>query len=256
MGRCQSATERPRSPGSPGPCASIAEPRSCCRGCVPVTSPSSTTSTSTARAPRRSWTPGSRRSSTSRSSCPVATPRSVPALLAEAGILMVDRLEGLQHVPDGARVRIHDEMVYVDGKPVALGRRGRRRRARGGDGAGPQRPGDAAGDVHPQQQRVPPPRGVAAAPRAGPPRRRRPGSPDGRRSWSSTGNDHRAELKRIAGFVRERRPALIGVDRGADALREAGHVAGRRDPRQPWGRAALGGHPAGRPRRRRPRRPG
>ena len=45
-----------------------------------------------------------------------------PVLLAEAGILMVDRLEGLQHVPDGARVRVWDEMVYVDDKPVALGR--------------------------------------------------------------------------------------------------------------------------------------
>ena len=51
-----------------------------------------------------------------------------PALLAEAGILMVDRLEGLQHVPDGSRVRVHDEMVYVDeqaGRPRPGGRRRR-----------------------------------------------------------------------------------------------------------------------------------
>ena len=66
--------------------------------------------------------PASAPCSTSRRSCPAAIPRSGPALLAEAGILLVDRIEGAGRIGDGARVRVHDEVVYVDDEPVAMGR--------------------------------------------------------------------------------------------------------------------------------------
>jgi uncharacterized membrane-anchored protein len=37
------------------------------------------------------------------------------------------------------------------------------------------------------------------------------------------GYDHREDLRRLKGFVREQRPVLVGVDAGADALLAAGH---------------------------------
>ena len=144
-----------------------------------------------------------------------------PALLAEAGILLIDRLEGLQHVPDGAKIRVHDEMVYVDSKPVALGR-----------------------EVHAElldQEMMQARSGLATqletfTHNSSEFLRREEalllhgqGLPVGGSRLAGRpaivvveGHDHRAELKRISAFVRERRPVLIGVDGGADALRDAG----------------------------------
>jgi uncharacterized membrane-anchored protein len=145
-----------------------------------------------------------------------------PVLLAEAGVLLVERLEGLQHVPDGARVRVHDEMVYVDDKPVALGREV---------------------DLHALEQEMTQARtGLVTqletfTHNSSEFLRREEGLllhgeglPTGGSRMAGRpavvvveGQDHRQELARIAAFVRERRPVLVGVDRGADALREAGH---------------------------------
>ena len=49
-------------------------------------------------------------------------------------------------------------------------------------------------------------------------------SPAGRLSWSSPGHEHRAQLAGARRYLREARPVLVGVDRGADALLEAGHT--------------------------------
>jgi len=145
-----------------------------------------------------------------------------PALLAEAGIMMVDRLEGLQHVPDGVRVRVHDEMVYVDDKPVALGR--------------------LVDAVLLEQEMTQARSGLSTQletfthnsseflRREGPLLLHGEGLPTGGSRLAGRpaivvveGRDHKSELKRIAAFLRERRPVLIGVDRGADALQDAGH---------------------------------
>jgi len=146
-----------------------------------------------------------------------------PALLGQSGILMIDKLEGLQHVPDGSRVRIHDEMVYVDGKPVALGRHvdldlldQEMDQARSGLGT------QLETFTHNSSEFL---RREEALLLHG------EGLPSGGSRMAGRpaivvveGADHRAELRRIAAFVRERRPVLIGVDRGAEALRAAGHT--------------------------------
>jgi uncharacterized membrane-anchored protein len=146
-----------------------------------------------------------------------------PALLAEAGILMVDRLEGLQHVPDGARIRVHDEMVYVDGRPVALGREFHaalldQEMAQARSGLATQ----LETFTHNSSEFL---RREEALLLHG------QGLPTGGSRMAGRpaivvveGHGHRADLKRISAFVRERRPVLIGVDRGADALRDAGHT--------------------------------
>lgn len=146
-----------------------------------------------------------------------------PVLLAEAGLVLVDRLEGLQHVPDGARVRVHDEMVYVDGKPVALGRQvdsdlldQEMTQARSGLVT------QLETFTHNSSEFLRREEGLLL---------HGEGLPVGGSRLAGRpaivvveGQDHRTELKRIGAFVRERRPVLIGVDRGADALRETGHT--------------------------------
>ncbi|WP_432479915.1 putative cytokinetic ring protein SteA [Nocardioides sp. GXQ0305] len=144
-----------------------------------------------------------------------------PALLAQGGVLMVDRLEGLQHVTDGSRVRVHDEMVYVDNKPVALGREV------GADLLDQEMTQARSGlatqletFTHNSTEFL---RREEALLLHG------EGLPSGGARLAGRpavivveGQEHRSELRRIGAFVRERRPVLIGVDRGADVLHEAG----------------------------------
>ncbi len=144
-----------------------------------------------------------------------------PALLAEAGILLVDRLEGLQHVPDGSRVRVHDEMVYVDDKPVALGREvdvalldQEMAQARSGLATQLETFTHNSSEFLRREEEL---------------LLHGQGLPTGGSRLAGRpavvvveGQHHRAELKRIGAFLRERRPVLVGVDRGADVLQEAG----------------------------------
>src|SRR6476659_717078 len=48
-------------------------------------------------------------------------PNLGPELLAEAGVLVIDRAEGAFDIADGARVRVHDEVIFVGDKPVGMG---------------------------------------------------------------------------------------------------------------------------------------
>ncbi|QBR91292.1 putative cytokinetic ring protein SteA [Nocardioides euryhalodurans] len=146
-----------------------------------------------------------------------------PVVLAEAGIMMVDGLEGLQHIPDGAPVRIHDEMVYVSGKPVALGRQVDAATLQ--DEMVQARTGlitqletfthNSAEFLRREEELLLHGQGLPVT------GSRLAGRPV---IVVVEGHEHRAELAAIKAFVRERRPVLIGVDRGADALREAGHT--------------------------------
>ena len=149
-------------------------------------------------------------------------PNLGPAVLAEAGILVLDRVEGADRITDGARVRIHDEVVFVGDEPVAMGReydlvtieaeldaarRGmvtqletfthnsteflRREQDLLLHGLGMPRPATRI-EGRPVVVVVP-------------------------------GHEHAAELAGIRAFIREQQPVLIGVDGGADTLLAAGH---------------------------------
>ena len=199
-------------------------------------------------APRRSWTPGSRPSSTSRRSSPAATPRSGPVLLAEAGILLVDRLEGRQHVPRRL--------------PGAGPRRGRlRRRQAGRDGPGGRRrrcssrrwtlartglaaqletfTHNSSEFLRREEALLLHGQGLPAA--------RRPARRPARDRGRATGKDHRAELQADPRLPARAPPGLIGVDGGADALREAGHTPDVVILDNRGGRAALGRPPCAPP---------
>ena len=144
-----------------------------------------------------------------------------PALLAAAGILLVDRLEGVGRIGDGARVRVHDEVVYVDDKPVAMGREvgldlidDEMDHARSGLGTQLEtfthnstellrREADLL--LHGQGL---PTLGTRIA-----------GRPV---VVVAEGHDPHAGLRAVRAFLKERRPVLIGVGGGADVLHRAG----------------------------------
>ncbi len=145
-----------------------------------------------------------------------------PTILAEAGIVLLDRLEGVERIRDGATVRVHDEIVYVDGDPVALGREvhpalleAEMGEARSGLGAQLQSFTHNTAELLRREEPLLihgeglPRLGTTIA---------------GRPVVVVVGDhDHRARLKSLRAFLKERRPVLIGVDGGADALRRAGH---------------------------------
>lgn len=144
-----------------------------------------------------------------------------PALLAEAGVVMLDRLEGLQHVPDGARIRLHDEMVYVDDRPVALGREVDldvldHEMAQARTGLATQ----LETFTHNSSEFLRREEALLLHGQGLP----RTGSRMAGRPVAVVLEGQKAELRRISAFVRERRPVLVAVDRGADVLHEAGHT--------------------------------
>ena len=148
-------------------------------------------------------------------------PAQGPTLLAEAGVLLVDRLEGADRIDDGTRVRVHDEVVFVGNDAVALGREVDRAlledemgQARTGLGAQLQSFTHNSAELLRREEQLLlhgeglPALGTKVA-----------GRPvvvvvDGQR--------HREGLRAIKAFVKERRPVLIGVDGGADVIRKAG----------------------------------
>jgi uncharacterized membrane-anchored protein len=145
-----------------------------------------------------------------------------PALLAEAGLLLLDRVEGIDHIPDGARIRVHDEVVYVDGDPVALGRAVyetvlAEEMAQARAGLGTQLDTfthNSAAFLRREEALLLHGEGLPAlATKVG-----------GRPALVVVdGNQLTARLRSVRAFIKERRPVLIGVDAGAEALRRAGY---------------------------------
>jgi uncharacterized membrane-anchored protein len=145
-----------------------------------------------------------------------------PRLLADTGMLLLDQVEGVDRIPDGSRIRIHDEVVYVEGEPVAIGRTvdtavlsGEMDEARAGLGtqldtfthnsAAFLRRGEGLllhGEGLPSLATR-----VAGRPAL----------------VVVDGGELNAQLRSIRAFITERRPVLIGVDGGAEALRRAGY---------------------------------
>ena len=149
-------------------------------------------------------------------------PNLGPEVLAEAGVLLLDRTEGTRAIRDGARVRIHDEVVFVDEQPVATGREadaaiiaGEMETARRGMVTQLETFTHNSTEFLRREQDV-------LLHGIGLPRLVTPFE-DRAVVVVVAGHEHAAELDAIRTFIREQDPVLVGVDRGADALLAAGH---------------------------------
>ena len=149
-------------------------------------------------------------------------PNLGPELLAEAGVLVIDRAEGAFDIADGASVRVHDEVIFVGDRPVGMGRevdletiRAEMAEARGGLATQLESFTHNSTEFLRREQDL-------LLHGHGLPRLRT--QVEGRPVVVVVpGHEHRRELARIERFVAERRPVLVGVDAGADALLAAGH---------------------------------
>ena len=195
-------------------------------------------------------------------------PNLGPEILVGAGVTLVDGVgpEVLRIVKDGTRLRLHEGVVHAGAKELARGT---------------EQTADSVAD-----QMIEAKSGLSAQLEAFSAntieflRHERAlvldgvGVPEvdvaikGRQVLVvAAGYDHTADLAALERFVREQRPVLIGVEKGADALREAGHrpdlIVGDPDevtasvlscgaqvviPAQPDGHARARAHPGPRDR--------
>ena len=151
-------------------------------------------------------------------------PNLGPEVLTEAGIVVVDGIgaAGLGAIRDGSTVRLHDATLYLDGDPVATGRtvdsdivRAELAAARTGLVSQLETfTHNSTEFLRREQDLLLHGRGVP-----------RPSTPIAGRAVVVVvrGNEFEQELAAIRPFLREQQPVLIGVGRGADALRDAGH---------------------------------
>lgn len=148
-------------------------------------------------------------------------PNLGPQVLTEAGVLVLDRVEGADAIGDGDRVRIHDEVVFVGEAPVAMGREVdagivAREMADARTGLATQ----LETFTHNSTEFLRREQDILLH-RLGLPRLST--SLEGRPVVVVVpGHEHAAELAAILPFVREQDPVLVGVDRGAEALAAAG----------------------------------
>jgi uncharacterized membrane-anchored protein len=146
-----------------------------------------------------------------------------PEVLVDAGILVVDGVgtDGLAAIADGSSVRIHEGTVYAGDTAVATGRevdaetvRDEMERARTGLATQLEMfTHNTTEFLRREEDVLLHGRGV---PRLA---TRVAGRPV---VVVVRGHEFESELERIHAFVREQRPVLIGVGRGADVLRAAG----------------------------------
>lgn len=149
-------------------------------------------------------------------------PNLGPAVLLEAGVRVLDRVEGAFSIPDGSAVRVQDEVAFVGERPVAMGREL--------DLATVRREMDAARQglatqlhsfTHNSTELLRREEDLFLHGRGLP----RPVTRfEGRAVVVvAPGPGHRRDLAGIHAFVKEQDPVLVGVDRGADAIVAAGH---------------------------------
>jgi uncharacterized membrane-anchored protein len=149
-------------------------------------------------------------------------PNLGPQLLTEAGILVVDNVEGAFAIPDGATVRIHDEVVFAGGAAVAMGREVDnhtvdREMAQARAGMGSQ----LETFTHNSTEFLRREEGLLLHGLGLPePATRIAGRPV---VLVVPGRGSHRRLEAIETFIREQGPVLVGVDRGADLLLDAGH---------------------------------
>jgi uncharacterized membrane-anchored protein len=148
-------------------------------------------------------------------------PNLGPELLAEAGVTLLERVEGLENLQDGTAVRIHDEIVYVGDAPVAMGHevdgptiQHEMEQARLGLATQLETfTHNSAEFLRREQDLLLHGSGL---PRLATRIAERPVV------VVVPGHQHREQLAGIRQFLREQHPVLVGVDRGADSLLEAG----------------------------------
>lgn len=151
-------------------------------------------------------------------------PNLGPEVLTEAGIVLVDGIgaAGLAAIGDGTTVRLHDATVYVGEQPVASGRlvdadtvRAELAQARTGLVS------QLESFTHNSTEFLRREQDLLLHGRGMP----RPSTRIAGRAVVVVvrGHDFAEELAAIRPFLREQQPVLIGVERGADALREAGY---------------------------------
>lgn len=142
-------------------------------------------------------------------------------VLVDAGVLVLDRVEGIEQVRDGARVRLHDDVVHVGEEAVALGREldaatvaAEMEAARRGLATQLETFTHNSTEFVRREQDL-------LLHGLGLPRTatRFEGRPV---VVVVPGHQHAAELAAIKPFLRENDAVLIGVDRGADTLVAAG----------------------------------
>ncbi|QZY30576.1 putative cytokinetic ring protein SteA [Nocardioides coralli] len=171
-----------------------------------------------------------------------------PAVLAQAGVLLLDRLEGGDQIADGARVRVHQEVVFTEDSPVAMGRSvdlalltSEMDLARTGLGTQLETFTHNSTELLRREealllhgQGLPTP-GTKVAGRPA--------------VVVVDGHEHLLELRGIKAFLHEQRPVLIGVDGGAEVIRQAGHTpdiivvgAGADDPDLPQAATLRSAH--------------
>ncbi len=145
-----------------------------------------------------------------------------PQVLADAGILLLDQLEGAEAVPDGATIRIHHGVVHTGETPVARGRvLDPDTLALELDDARHGMTTQLETFTHNSTELLRREQDLLLHGLGLPvPATRFAGRPV---VVVVAGHDHEAELESLRSFIREQDPVLVGVDRGADALLAAGH---------------------------------
>ena len=149
-------------------------------------------------------------------------PNLGPRVLAEAGILVLDQVEGAFGIADGASVRVHDEVVFADGAAVAMGREvdvhtvdREMDQARAGMGS------QLESFTHNSTEFLRREEGLLLHGLGLPePATRIAGRPV---VVVVPGSGSQRRLAAIEAFIREQNPVLVGVDRGADLLLDSGH---------------------------------
>lgn len=149
-------------------------------------------------------------------------PNQGPEVLTNSGVLVLDRTDGAMQIADGARVRIHDDAVWVGEQPVAWGRKL--------DGDGVRRQLEHAREQMVVQLETLTHNSTELLRREQDLLLHGRGLPSLRVVIEDRpvvvvvdGADVAAELRAIGRFVAEQRPVLVGVGRGADVLSAAGH---------------------------------
>jgi uncharacterized membrane-anchored protein len=150
-------------------------------------------------------------------------PNLGPQVLADAGIVLVDGIgpTGLAAIRDGATVRLHDGAIHIDDRVVATGREvdtetvhAEMELARSGLATQLETfTHNSTEFLRREQDLLLHGQGVP-----------RPATRIAGRAVVVVvqGHEYAAELEAIRPYLREQQPVLIGVERGADVIREAG----------------------------------
>lgn len=144
-----------------------------------------------------------------------------PAVLADAGIVLVDRLEGVAQVRDGTRVRLRDDVVFAGDDAVAMGRCvDGRLLAEEMDAARRGLATQLETFTHNSTEFLRREESLLLHGQGMPvPATRLAGRPV---VVVVDGHEHLSELRGIRSFLKEQKPVLVGVDGGAEVIRRAG----------------------------------